>query len=142
MAMLSPALADGWFSFEPLVNNALAFLILSDMNAPRIAAGPLTNKDRFQAKGVTHISEHPWKDIQSAWFNPMFSFVIPQESKFQVVFSLLPDGAVAPFPAAGQYAIGSGTKRVDFAGFLIAGQILSDQKYNEIAGGVAKAPGI
>jgi len=121
---------DGFFSFEPLVNNNSPFLIDLDFNSPKVEAGPLNNNDRQRSKGISYCSTEPWNDVRNGWFNPLFSFLIPSNAVYRVVFSLLPistlDGAQIP----NAYQIGAGTKRVDFAGCITVGLQMSEQYYH------------
>jgi hypothetical protein len=143
--LLDPVDADGFFSFDPQVNNQPPWIINLDYNAPRIAAGPLSNASgRQHSAGIGHISDRPWTDVQQSWVNPMFTIPVPSSTQFRVIFSILPPSAVAPLPAGGQFGIGGagGTRRVDFAGAVIAGMQLTEQAFARMMKEIGAAPGI
>ncbi len=127
---LAPLPTDGFFSYEPLVNDNSPFLVDLNFNSPKIAAGTLNNNDRQRSKGISYISAEPWNDVRNGWFNPLFSFLVPSNAVYRVIFSLLPvstlDAAQIPNP----YQIGTGTKRVDFAGCITVGLQMSEQYYH------------
>lgn len=132
--------ANGFFSYEPLINDNSPFIIEEDFNAPRIAAGPLLNADRQRSKGVSYIARDPWNEATQAFFNPLFTFVIPSNAVYRIVFSVLPAAAAAPIP--NPYQIGTGPKRVDFAGCVTAGLQMPEQHYHGIVQRLRDAPGI
>ena len=128
---IDPAVSNGFFSFQPLVGRNSPFIVELDFNAPRIAAAPL-NADRTRTKGISYTSMDPWRDTQTAWFNPMFTILVPTSEEFSVNFSLLRNGA-APNGLPNTYTIGApGPKRVDFAGVMIAGIQMTEQAYRDV----------
>jgi len=141
--MLDPMAANGFFSFEPLVNDSSPFVIELDYNAPSIEGGTLLDSDRQRTKGISHISSSPWADVQRSWFNPMFSILIKGDSTFTVVFSILPPPVVAtPLPFGGQYSIEVGAaKRVDFVGCMLGCMQMSEQYYHFLETERAKGHG-
>lgn len=132
--------ANGFFSYEPLINDNSPFIIEEDFNAPRAAAGPLLNADRQRSKGISYITRDPWNEASQAFFNPLFTFLIPSNAVYRVVFSLLPPATAAAIP--NPYQIGTGTKRVDFAGCVTAGLQMPEQHYHGIVQRLRDAPGI
>lgn len=128
--MMNPVTANGFFSFAPVVSDGAVHVLGTNYNAPRLAAAPLNN-DRSASKGISHLSQNPWQDTQRAMFNPLFTIVVPSDKVFSVIFSILPVGAQSPIPAGGQFGIGGagGTRRVDFAGFVVSGVQMSEQHY-------------
>ena len=128
--VLDPVSGNGFFSFEPIVSDGAPHVLGTNYNAPRLAAAPLNN-DRSTSKGVSHISQNPWQDTQRSMFNPLFTIVVPSDKVFSVIFRILPVGAQSPIPAGGQFGIGGagGTRRVDFAGFMVSGVQMSEQHY-------------
>lgn len=125
--------ASGVFSFEPTVNDSAPFVIESDFNAPQLA-GTGNDLERVRNRGVSYISADPWQEAQQSWFNPLFSILVPGDSTFQVIFSILPPAPTNPLPIAGQYTVGGagGGKRVDFAGCVVVGQQMTEQYYHSL----------
>lgn len=136
---LAPAIANGWFSFEPVIGVAAPMEIVLDVNAPTLAAGTLNNDERQGSKGLTDVSDTPWRDAAIFWTNPLFSFAVQGGSKLQVLFRLLSDiHAATDSPMTNIYtiAVGAGpplTKRVDFAGCLVVGEIMPAALYKQLA---------
>lgn len=134
--MLDPLEADGHFNFEPLVGGLAPIVAQLNVNAPRVLAGPLLNSDRIIGKGVSFLSTTPYADVQRSGFNQNFTIEVPSDRLFTIVFSLIDDDAIAAnLPSGGQFQITTDpnvTKRVDFAGAVVAGIIMSDQKYQQL----------
>lgn len=134
--MIDPVEADGHFNFEPLVGGLAPIVAQLNVNAPRVLAGPLLNSDRVIGKGISFISMTPYADVQRSGFNQNFTIEVPSDRLFTVVFSLIDDTALAaPLPPGGQFQITDDpnvTKRVDFAGTVVAGIIMSDQRYQQL----------
>ena len=126
--------ANGYFSFSPKVNGENAFNLSLNLNTPRISAGPLTNNDRQIRGGITTVSEQPWIDAQR--YNPLFSIPVPSDVLFEVTFAILPPSTVTAAAIPNGYFIGgaggAGTRRVDFAGVLVAGIVMSQQAYDRV----------
>lgn len=132
--MLTPAAANGFFAFEPVVNANAAGQFVTNYNRPSLASVP-QNNERSITKAISYVSDNPYLDANLAWQNPMFSVKVSSEAQFQVYFSLLPASTTSPIPAGGLYAIAAGAqKRVDFAGVVIAGVYMSEQVYSSLEG--------
>lgn len=132
--MLDPQQANGFFTFEPSINDAAPFIIESDFNAPEIQAGPPSANNRVRSRGISYISPDPWQEAHQSWFNPLFSLLVPGDTVFQMLFSIYPPSPINAMPATGQYSIGGvdGGKRVDFAGCMVVGQQMTEQYYHEL----------
>lgn len=141
--MMNPVTSNGFFVFEPVVTQGAPHIMGTDYNRPRLAAAPLNN-DRSASKGIASISQNPWLDTQRAMFNPLFTIVVPSDKEFTVLFSILPVGTASPIPAGGQFGIGGagGTRRVDFAGFMVSGVQMSQQHYDNTFAKVDAEPGV
>lgn len=142
-AMIDPLEAGGHFSFEPLVGGLSPIVANLNVNAPRNLAGPLLNSDRVVGKGVSFISSTPYADVMRSGFNQNFTIEVPSDRLFTVVFSLIDNTAfAAPLPSGGQFVVSSDTvdpptKRVDFAGTVVSGIIMSDQKFQQLTKEIA-----
>lgn len=136
-AMIDPLFGNGCFSFEPQVNGNAPFTVSLDYNAPRISTGTLLNADRARKNGFSHISKAPLDDAKQAYFNPIFSFLVPSDNTLSVVFSILSVGSSSPMP--NPYTIGgTSEKRVDFAGVVVVGVEMSEQLYRKTAADLQK----
>lgn len=138
-AMIDPLEAGGHFSFEPLVGGLAPIVIGLNVNAPRDLAGPLLNNDRVIGKGVSFISSTPYADVMRSGFNQNFTIEVPSDRLFTVVFSLIDNTAFAgalsnPYQVTTDPAV---TKRVDFAGTVVSGIIMSDQRYQQLTKEIA-----
>lgn len=122
--------ANGHFLWQPVVNDQSPLLGV-DYNAARLA-GSAQNTDRFNLNGFSHISESPFMDAQKTWDNPLFTFMVDSNRRFRVIWSILPVGAVSPIPYPYAVGGGAGTRRVDFAGVVVAGVVMSKQKYEGV----------
>jgi hypothetical protein len=132
--MIDPRQAGGHFSFEPLVGGLSPIVANLNVNAPRDLAGPLLNTDRVVGKGVSFISDTPYSDVMRSGFNQNFTIEVPSDRLFTVVFSLIDDTAFAgalsnPYQVTTDPAV---TKRVDFAGTVVSGIIMSDQRFQQL----------
>jgi hypothetical protein len=132
--------ANGFFKFEPLVNDNSPFIMETDFNAPRTAGGTLLNADRQRNKGVSYVTPSPWSEATQAFFNPLFTFLIPSNASYRVIFSVLPTAAASAIP--NPYQIGVGPKRVDFAGCITVGLQMPEQHYHGIVQRVRNASGV
>ena len=123
MQLIDPLVGNGFFSFEPLVNNNTPIQIEQDYNVPQIASSTPNNNDRAKGKGLTWLSRNVYQDALQAWDNPFFAFLVPAGATLNIVFSLMQYTALnsGGFATTGRYQIGTGTKRVDFAGVVITG---------------------
>lgn len=128
---LNPRECDGFFMFEPLVNDSSPFIMETDYNAMSIDGAAYNNNDRVRGKGISYISDEPWKTAQNVWFNPLFTFAVPGDATLRVIFSIFGVAGVGGIPVGGQYAVAGagGARRVDFAGCMIVGQQMSEQYY-------------
>jgi hypothetical protein len=141
--MIPSADAAGFFAFEPLLNDNSPFIIEQSYNAAKTSgAVSLNNEDRTRTKGIGYISDSPYADAQNAWFNPLFSVLVPGQSLFRVAFSILSPSLADPLPAAGRFGVGGvgGTRRVDFAGCVLVGQQMTEQYYHGLARTLAHKP--
>lgn len=141
--MMNPVTSNGFFVFEPVVSDGAPHLLGTNFNAPRIA-GAGVNNDRSSSKGISYISQNPWQDTQRSMFNPLFTIVVPSDKVFSVIFRILPVGSASPIPAGGQFGIGGagGTRRVDFAGFMVSGVQMSQQHYDNTFARIDAEPGV
>lgn len=141
--MIDPKDGNGWFSFEPQINDAVlkGYLPVIDLATPRLlttgGVAPTTtnlnNDDRQQRAGLTMLSLEPDVEAHRQWNNALFRFLVPSDAVFRVVFSILPPSASAPLDATGRYTIGVGaTKRVDYAGVHLLGMQMTEQSYEDL----------
>ena len=127
--------ASGFFGWQPLVQNQSPFIIESNINAPRVSAGPLDDAgDRILFPGFTQVSENPLMDI---FIRKDFSFsiLVGGDKSFTIVMRILRVGTVAGIPnpfQVGNDAVGN-QKRVDFSGAAVYGVTMPTQLYNDIA---------
>lgn len=140
---IPPQEAAGHFKFEPLVGGLSPIVIQLNVNAPRVLSGPLLNSDRVVGKGMSFISDTPYADVMRSGFNQNFTIEVPSDRLFTVVFSII-DGTAfaAPLPPGGQFQVSADTvdlpaKRVDFAGTVVSGIIMSDQKFQQLTKEIA-----
>lgn len=116
----------GQVSFEPLVNGASPVQFSTD-NAQRFPAATAQNTQRSKGKGVTSVSIQPDIDLAANWWNPLFSFVVRAGQTLQFNFRLLEPGAGVTAIAID--ATPTDDYHVDYAGVIVAGQILSENDY-------------
>jgi hypothetical protein len=138
-SMIDPLEAGGHFSFEPLVGGLSPIVANLNVNAPRDLAGPLLNSDRVVGKGVSFISSTPYADVMRSGFNQNFTIEVPSDRLFTVVFSLIDNTAFSgalsnPYQVTTDPAV---TKRVDFAGTVVSGIIMSDQRFQQLTKEIA-----
>lgn len=139
---IPPQEAAGHFNFEPLVGGLAPFVASLNVNAPTELAFA-QNGQRVIGKGVSFISETPYADVMRSGFNQNFTIEVPSDRLFTVVFSLI-DGTAAAgaLPIGGQFQVSADvvdppTKRVDFAGTVVSGIIMSDQRYQQLTKEIA-----
>ncbi len=129
---IAPRDGDGFFCFEPVVNDLSPLDISLKFTTPQVVTPGGTNEEDTQsAKGFTEISDTPLLDALTFWNNPLFSFPVMGGQKLQVIFELLT--AVKTASANGLTA-GTGTfdiadaavKRVDFAGCVVVGEAMPE----------------
>jgi hypothetical protein len=140
-ALIDPLEAAGHFNFEPLVGGLAPIVAQLNVNAPRVLSGPLLNSDRVVGKGVSFISTTPYADVMRSGFNQNFTIEVPSDRLFSVVFQVI-DGTAfaAQLPAGGQYQVTTDpdvTRRVDFAGVVVSGIIMSDQRFQQLTKEIA-----
>lgn len=140
-ALIDPLECAGHFNFEPLVGGLAPVVAQLNLNAPRDLAGPLLNSDRVIGKGVSFISSTPYADVMRSGFNQNFTIEVPSDRLFTVVFQLVDGTAFAsPLPLGGQFQVTTDpavTKRVDFAGVVVSGIIMSDQRFQQLTKEIA-----
>lgn len=130
---IPPDLVNDYVAFEPFVNRNSPLIIDANQNAASTAAAALaggTNAVRTQVNGVTCVSATPYKDVLNAWANWLFTFEVPSDGVFTVVFSLMALNQTAPLPnpfLVGNLAVPS--RRIDFAGVYVSGITMSAQAY-------------
>jgi hypothetical protein len=126
--------ANGFFGWQPFVQNQSPFIIESDINAPRTsAAAPADKTDRIRFPGFTHISDNPLQDI-FVRKDFSFSILVEGDKRFTVVMRVLRVGTVGGIPnpfRIGNDALGT-QKRVDFSGAAVYGVTMPAQLYNDI----------
>jgi hypothetical protein len=125
---IEPDAGNGFFSYSPLVNGQTPVVLEVNYNAPRNAAGPLNNADRIVRSGITGLSKNPWIDAQR--YSPLFSIPVPSEVDFLVTFEILPLGTGGAL--SNPYEVGTGAKRVDFAGCMVYGVTMPQTLYNRV----------
>lgn len=130
---LTPEEGNGYFSFQPLVDRNSPYIVNLDFNSPKTAAGTLNNNDRQGSNGYTEISDKPTQDVRLLE-SPIFSVAVQANRKLEVAFSVLPVSTLnsSGIPTGGQFQVGTGAKRVDFAGAVIAGLIMPQQLYDQV----------
>lgn len=142
--MIDPAQADGFFNFEFLIANKPAFF--SQLNMNQMATnGNQVASEVNQVNGLTFLSSNPLSDVQRAWFNPLFTFIVPPSATLTMTFGLLPLSPTNPLAADGQYSIGGAatvTKRVDYAGVVLAGQFMPKEYYDAVRSEATRTPGL
>lgn len=140
---IDPTNGDGFFAFEPLIDDASVYFIDLNTAAYQTAAGALAGgTQRIQAKGFTQLSVTPLQDVDRAWNNTLSSFAVTSQKTLMVRFRILPAATTAPMPYI--YSVGgatAGTRRVDFAGVCVRGQRLTEQDYNAMKLEVKNASG-
>ena len=119
--------ADGWFSFNPLVNNNPPLVLEINMNRPTAAATPSNNQRAVQG-GITFMSNQPWIDAQR--FNPNFAFPVVADQELLITFELLPSAVTGAI--ANRFQIGAGAKRVDFAGVVVCGVLMPQPVFDRL----------
>lgn len=130
---ITPQEGNGFFAFTPLVNNQPLFTSEINYNAPRKAAGTLSNNDRQKRSGLTALSLDPWADAQR---NPpsYFAVKLPSDTELVVTFEILPAANTSPLTdGAYQIAVAADeARRVDFAGVVIAGVVMPQSVYDRL----------
>jgi hypothetical protein len=130
--MLTPVAASGNFSYEVLISNSTPFLLKGDYNTATTEADPATNIDRQKIAAVSQISDHPRSDAYLMAQTPTFGFRIPSGAVLNVIFSVIPVASNTGTAIPNPYLVGSGTKRVDFAGFVMTGAAMTEQVYSRL----------
>jgi hypothetical protein len=141
VGMCAPANVNGQVSFEPLVGSESPILFDSKNPAFKDAANA-SNKDLTGGKGITFISADPWADAARAWYNPMFTFIVPSGTTLRVTFSVLRPSVTNPLPAV--YTVPpvvGAARRIDFAGVVVTGLTMPEQVYARIADDVRRSAG-
>jgi hypothetical protein len=126
-----PEDGDNFFAYNPAVNGQPAFVSQLDFNAPRNAAGPLRNAERQVRAGFTNLSTTPLADVMRGWPS-WFAIPVPSETEFLVTFELMPPSVDPVATLSNPYEIGTGAKRVDFAGVLVAGVLMPQQLFDKL----------
>jgi len=124
---------NGFFSFQPMVDRNSPYQVNLDFNSPKIAAGTLNNSDRQGSNGFTEITDSPVQDVK-LYENPLHTVAVPAGKTFEVAFSVLSVSTLnsSGIPVGGQFQVGTGIKRVDFAGALVTGLIMPQQLYDQV----------
>lgn len=130
---IDPKDGNGWFSFTPLMAEGAPFLIQTNYNKPQNIGAPADDKLRQVSNGISQISLTPYVDALNQMRNPFFSMPVKSDQTFKTIFSLM----APPATIANPYFVGNptapATKRVDFAGVVVAGVSLNENAYNEAA---------
>lgn len=123
---------NGFFSFQPLINDNSPAIVQLDTNSPKTSGGTLNNNDRQGSNGYTEITANPLQDVMLVE-NPLFTIAVPSGKTFQVAFSVLSVSTLnaSGIPTGGQFQVGTGVKRVDFAGAVVTGVIMPQQLYDQ-----------
>jgi hypothetical protein len=124
--------ANGFFAFEPLVNNQSPYVIRSNVNAPTTSAAAL-DTDRIRSPGTTLIPDDPAL-LEYTPKDPFFKILVRGGKTFTLVCEILRDATANPIPdpfEIGATAI-TANRRVDFAGALIYGVTMPEQLYNKL----------
>ncbi len=131
--------ANGFFSYQPLVDRNSPYQVNLDFNSPKTSGGTLNNNDRQGSNGFTEITATPFTDVKMVE-NPLHTIAVPAGKRFEVAFSILPVSTLnsSGIPTGGQFQIGTGIKRVDFAGAVIQGLIMPQQLYDQVKAKVQK----
>jgi len=124
---IDPRDANGFFAFNPLVNNNPPLVLDVNINRPTTAASP-SNNQRAVVGGIIFMSGDPWIDAQR--FNPNFSFPVTSDQELVITFELLPAAVTGGIP--NPYQIGAGAKRVDFAGVVVHGVLMPQPVFNRL----------
>lgn len=124
--IIDPEQVNGLVAFEPYVNNQTAHIIEINYNLPTAIGSTPDDATRTLARGITHVSADPWIDARRGYEDSIYSFPVPAQATFTVVFRILPAGT-----NFNTFAIASGAKRIDFAGVVIIGVQLSESDFRK-----------
>lgn len=130
MSIIPGSSGNGFFLYSPRLESGTPFQMNLDYNAPQTAGGSPLNTRRQAGSGRSNITDQPLFDALRTMEQSFFTIKIPSEKELSIVFSLLPASPTSPIPNT--YAVGSGQKRVDFAGSLLVGLQMSESYYDEI----------
>lgn len=129
--LLSNEVVAGQFGYQVLVDgkdplvtntNKAKFIALASVGA--------TNNQRNRGGYFTSVSVNPDYDLMSNWWNPLFTFAVRSEHNLQVIFRVLPVGTGATaIEITDDPAV---TRRVDFAGALFEGNVMSEVDYTAL----------
>jgi hypothetical protein len=119
----------GFVLFDNSKNNNQPFLVSNDYNKATVATFP-NDRDRDVKGGTTFIDNDAPVLENIGMRNPYTTTYLPAGSTFRVLFQLAPMAPVNGVP--NPYQIGTGTNRIDFAGALVFGLRMPQQKYNQL----------
>lgn len=130
IAYLPNATFGGLVAFNPLVDGKSVLILENDLNAPRAnaAAASLSDTDRVKRSGLTDVSDDPFGDSER--WGPQFQIVLKGGALFEVTFEILPASATGALP--GIPTIGSGVKRIDFAGVIVSGVVMPQKTFDDM----------
>lgn len=136
---ITPQDGNGWFSFAPVAAGGPPFVITTNYNAPQNDDGNQQDALRQRSNGISQVSLNPYTDAVWQMQNAFFTMAVHSEQRFQTIFSLMgpPASGGTGTPISNPYSIGTPTapanKRVDFAGVVVAGLMMSENAYREAA---------
>ncbi len=134
VSLIDAKLLAGFVLFDRTKDNNQPYLVSHDYNRPTVATSP-NNTNRDVVRGTTFLSMDAPMMTNIDMRNPLRLIYLPGGSLFRVIFQLAPVVAVE-FPTGtgipGAYEIGTGAKRIDFAGALVTGVRMPQRLYNEL----------
>jgi hypothetical protein len=118
----------GFVLFDSTKDNNQPFLVENNYNKATIAASP-NDRDRDTQRGTTFLADNSPVLEHFGMVDPQRTIHLPAKSIFRVIFRLAP---MAPAATAvpNPYQIGTGAKRIDFAGALVSGLRMPQQVYD------------
>lgn len=115
-------------SFEPSINNSSPHIIENNHVKMELHSAT-SDSGRHRSQGFSHVSSNPWEDAIRLWGSNAYNIVVPPESLIRVFFKVLAVGT-----NFSTYTVGSGSKRIDFAGCLVVGHIIPAQSLSKYRG--------
>ncbi len=116
----------GHVAFEPIVDGQSPFQIDSKLSTVNPLA-TAQNAIKQRNAGFTNVTEDPDNDLMSQWWNPLYTFPVHAGKRLEVLFSIVDTGAgVTPWQVTTDSSI---ERRIDFAGAIVVGQVLSESDF-------------
>jgi hypothetical protein len=137
VTLISPALGNGFFQFEPRLGSLNAFTVAYD-HPGMASASVADNADRKQFGGISVITDDPASLVEMAKQSPPM-FLVTDSAPLNWLFSIIQNSVATSLP--GRYAIGGATailpvpplRRVDYAGVTVVGMQMAKAYYdNEV----------